>query len=251
MRPECSGNDAVSQLHKGFRVKQHKPWKLWVGMCLVLLLFWGFFTMGQAYQSYRLMQLDMEKATLLSRIDELESRNHKLVKKNAQLEGSSKVEHQANKEAAKTIVALQRENLAQKEELVFYQGIVSPENAAVGVNLQSFQVKPNNNQKSLVYKLVLTKQGKISRKLKGGVEIIIRGEEDGEAKELKLSDIRLENPGKATNFDFKYFQVFEGNITFPEKFTPYEVEIGINPATKKVKSFSETISWARVMPEDL
>jgi len=241
----------MSRLHKGFRVKQHKPWKLWVVICVVLLLFWAFFVMGEAYQSYQLMQLDMEKATLLSRIEELESRNHNLVKKNAQLEGSSKIEHDAYQQAARTLAKLQRANLAQKEELVFYQGIVSPENAALGVNLQSFLVKRKNNQKSLSYKLVLTKQGKISRKLKGNVKITIRGEDDGDAKEFKLSDIRLENPGKATNFDFKYFQVFEGDIAFPEKFTPFEVEIGIKPTTKKVKSFSETISWARVMSEDL
>ena len=241
----------MSQPHKGFRVKQHKPWKLWLGICLVFLLFWGFFVMGQAYQSYQLMQLDLEKATLLSRIDELESRNHKLVRKNAQLDGSSKIERDAYLQARKTLAQLHRENLAQKEELIFYQGIVSPENAALGVNLQSFEVKQKNNQKSLSYKLVLTKQGKISRKLKGDVKIIIRGEDDGGPKEFKLTDIRLENPGKATNFDFKYFQVFEGDIAFPEKFTPYEVEIGINPTTKKVKSFSETISWTRVMSEDL
>ena len=97
----------------------------------------------------------------------------------------------------------------------------------------------------------MTKQGKINRKLKGGVKITIRGEDNGVTKELILADIKLENPGKTTNFNFRYFQVFEGDIKFPEKFTPYEVEIGINPTTKKVKSFTETISWARVMPEDL
>ena len=173
-----------------------------------------------------------------------------MVKKNAQLEGASKIEHDAYLRAGQTLVKMEREILAQKEDLIFYQGIVSPENAALGVNLQAFQVKRKNNQKSLSYKLVLTKQGKISRKLKGGVKITIRGEDDSGEKELKLSDIKLENPGKATNFNFRYFQVFEGDIEFPEKFTPYEVEIGINPTTKKVKSFSETISWARVMSED-
>jgi hypothetical protein len=241
----------MSQPHKGFRVKQHKPWKLWVGVLIVLLLFWASFALGQAYQSYQLMQLDLERATLLSRIEELESRNHNLVKKNAQLEGSSKIEHDANKKASQALAKMEREILAQKEELVFYQGIVSPENAALGVNLQSFEVRPKSNQKALSYKLVLTKQGKITRKLKGGVKITIRGEDDVGTKELKLSDIKLENPGKDTKFNFRYFQVFEGDITFPEKFTPYEVEIGINPTTKKVKSFSETISWARVVSEDL
>ncbi len=240
----------MSRAHKGFKVKQHKPWKLWVSIIMVLLLFWGFFVLGQAYQSYQLMQLDLERATLLSKIDELESRNHTLVKNNAQLEGSSKIENDAYQRASRTLVKLQRQILAQKEELIFYQGIVSPANAALGVNLQSFQVKSKNNQKPLSYKLVLTRQGKISRKLRGSVKITIRGEDAGGVKEYKLSNIRLENPGKATKFNFKYFQVFEGDIAFPEEFTPFEVEIDINATTKKVKSFTETISWARVMLED-
>jgi cell division protein FtsB len=240
----------MSRAHKGFKVKQHKPWKLWVSIIMVLLLFWGFFVLGQAYQSYQLMQLDLERATLLSKIDELESRNHTLVKNNAQLEGSSKIENDAYQRASRTLVKLQRQILAQKEELIFYQGIVSPANAALGVNLQSFQVKSKSNQKPLSYKLVLTRQGKISRKLRGSVKITIRGEDAGGVKEYKLSNIRLENPGKATKFNFKYFQVFEGDIAFPEEFTPFEVEIDINATTKKVKSFTETISWARVMLED-
>jgi len=240
----------MSRAHKGFKVKQHKPWKLWVSIIIVLLLFWGFFVLGQAYQSYQLMQLDLERATLLSKIDELEARNHMLVKNNAQLEGSSKIENDAYQRASRTLVKLQREILAQKEELIFYQGIVSPANAALGVNLQSFQVKSKKNQKPLNYKLVLTRQGKISRKLRGSVKITIRGEDAGGEKEYKLSEIRLANPGKATKFNFKYFQIFEGEIAFPDEFTPFEVEIDINATTKKVKSFTETISWARVMLED-
>ena len=70
----------MSIAHKGFKVKQHKPWKMWISIIVVLLLFWAFFVLGQAYQSYQLMQLDLERATLLSKIDELESRNHTLVK---------------------------------------------------------------------------------------------------------------------------------------------------------------------------
>ena len=42
---------------------------------------------------------------------------------------------------------------------------------------------------------------------------------------------------------------FEGDIALPVGFQPFEVEIGIKPTTKKVKSFSETISWTRVLSE--
>jgi hypothetical protein len=240
----------VSQRHGGFQVKQYRPWKLWLGLLIALLLFGVFFKLGNEYQSYQMIRLNLEREALVSRIDELEARNDSLVKENAQLGGVSKIEHEAYKRANQTLIELQQVILTQKEELIFYQGIVSPENAALGVNLQSFEVKARSSPNLYSYKLVLTKQGKISKKLKGSSAIIVRGELDGGIKELKLSKLKLENPGKATKFNFRYFQVFEGDFELPEGFVPYEVEIKINPTTKQVKSYSEAVAWAELISED-
>ncbi len=224
---------------------------MWVGIGVILVLLGISFGLGEAYQSYELRLAMLERETLLSQISELESRNQNLVQKNAQLAGSSRIEHDAYLQANQNLVKLERELLSQKEELVFYQGIVSPKNTAFGINLQSFEVKQKINRNQHNYKLVLTKRGESNRKLRGRVRVTIRGEDNGKVREMKLSDIKLENPGKAIKFDFKYFQVLQGNIEFPEKFTPYEVEININSTTKKVKSITETISWARLVPEDI
>lgn len=242
----------MSQLHRGFQVRHYKPWKMWVGTGIVLGLLAVFFGLGNEYQSRELKLVRLERETLLQKISELELRNHNLVQKNAQLAGSSRVEHNAYLEASESLVKLQKELSSQEEELAFYQGIVSPESEAFGINLQSFEVIQKGSQNQHNYKMVLTKRGESNKKLRGSVQVTIRGEDDdGQAREMKLSDIKLDNPGKAIKFEFKYFQVLQGDIEFPEKFTPYEVEISINSTTKKVKSISETISWARLMPEDL
>ena len=224
---------------------------MWVGIGVILVLLGIAFGLGKAYQSYELRHAMLERETLLSQISELEARNQNLVQKNAQLAGSSRIEHDAYIQANKNLVKLQRDLLSQKEELVFYQGIISPKNTAFGINLQSFEVKQKINRNQHNYKLVLTKRGESNRKLRGSVRVTIRGEDNGKIREVNLSDIKLENTGKAIKFDFKYFQVLQGDIEFPEKFTPYEVEISINSTTKKVKSVIETISWARLVPEDI
>ena len=239
----------MKQLHRGFQVRQYRPWKVWAGVVLLVLLMAMFFYLGQGYQSYQLGRLQLERETLVSRIAELETRNHNLVQKNAHLEGSSKIEHDAYELANQELVRLQQELLTQKEELVFYRGIVSPKDAALGVNLQSFEVRKKNNQNQYSYKMILTKSGKSTKRIRGGANVVIRGENNGSVSELKMTDLALENPGKATKFAFKYFQVFEGDIALPDGFVPFEVEIGIKPTTKKVKSFSETISWTQVVSE--
>ena len=239
----------MSRLHGGFKVRQHKPWKIWLGiLSLVALLILSFY-LGENYQAYELNRLQLERETLLSRVAELESRNHSLVEKNAHLEGSSKIEREAYQLANQELVKLQQELLAQKEELVFYQGIVSPSDAALGVNLQSFKVRKKNSQNQYSYKMVLTKNGKSTKKVKGGASVLIRGETDDGVDEFKIADLALEKSPKDTKFSFRYFQVFEGDIALPDGFVPFEVEIGIKPTTKKVKSFSETISWTRVLSE--
>jgi len=73
----------LSSLHGGFQVRQYRPWKVWVG-CLLLLVFLAVsFHLGRSYQSYELDRALLERETLITRIDELESRNHKLVQENA------------------------------------------------------------------------------------------------------------------------------------------------------------------------
>ena len=207
------------------------------------------FYVGRAYQSHELDRALLERETLITRIAELESRNHKLVQENAHLEGGSKVEREAYEHANRELVRLQQELLAQKEELVFYRGIVSPSNAALGVNLQSFEVRKKNSQNHYSYKMILTKSGKSTKKVTGGTKILIRGESNGSVSELNISDLLLENSSKGTKFAFRYFQVFEGDISLPDGFEPFEVKIGIAPTTKKVKAFSETISWTEVLSE--
>jgi len=239
----------LRSLHRGFQVSRHQPWKIWFSLVMLIGLMVMFFYLGRGYQDYQLQRLELERETLQSRIDELESRNHNLVQKNAHLLGASKIERDAYELANQELVRLQQELLEQKEELVFYRGIVSPSDAELSVNLQSFAVRKKNSQDQYSYKMILTKSGKSTIKVRGDTKITIRGEQDGKVSEVEISELALEKEDTNTKFAFRYFQVFEGDIALPEGFEPFEVEIGIKPTTNKVKSFSETISWTRVLSE--
>jgi len=239
----------LSKLHSGFQVRQYRPWKVWFGLVVVAGLLVAAFYAGQSYQAYQLQRVLLERDTLESRIDDLETRNHSLVQQNAQLEGGSKIEREAYQQANQELIRLQQELLAQREELVFYRGIVAPSDTTLGVNLQSFEVRKKNSQNQYSYKLILTKSGKSTKRVSGDTEMLIRGESDGNVTELALTDLVVENSSKATKFAFRYFQVFEGDIILPDGFEPFEVKIGVKPTTKNVKAFTETISWADVLSE--
>jgi hypothetical protein len=233
----------VSGGHVGFRVRQHNPWRLWVGAALFLFLLVVVFLLGRAYQSFELSRLELKQETLESRISELESRNENLVHKNAQLTGASKIEHDAYEKANKTLVGLQKEILELKEQLVFYQGIVSPEQLALGINVQSFELVKKNDLGLYSYKLVLTKRGKSSQYVKGSIDFLVKGQVGDEQKNLRLKEIKQEFKDKDVKFTFRYFQVFEGEFLLPAQFEPYDIDLMIKPTTKKIKDFTETVSW--------
>jgi cell division protein FtsB len=237
----------MSKAHLGFQVREHNPWRIWLGVALILFLLVIMFLLGRAYQGYELSELKLIQETMQARIAELEQRNESLVKKNAQLDGTSKIEHDAYEKSNQSLVKLQREMLELKEELVFYQGIVSPEELALGVNIQSFELTPRNDKGLYAYKLVLTKRGKSNQVVKGGIELQIAGSLHDEPVDLPLQKIKQEYNEKDVLFSFRYFQVFEGELLLPESFEPSDVELAIKPTTRKIKNFTETISWSQAL----
>lgn len=237
----------MSKAHGGFQVRQHNPWRFWLVSALVLLLLLVMFLFGRAYQSYEVTQLKFQKQTLQARIEELEARNARLVKTNARLESDSRIEHDAYTQSKGSLLALQKKLLEMKEQLVFYQGIVSPEELSLGVNIQSFELARKGDLGLYYYKLVLSKRGKSSKFVKGRFDFIVKGKRDEKPLDLPLKQIKQGYSDKDTKFSFRYFQVFEGELMLPEKFEPYDIQLKINPTTKKIKSFSETISWAQAV----
>lgn len=205
------------------------------------------FLLGRAYQSYELSQVKIVRQTLESRVSELEQRNATLVRKNAQLASDSKIEHDAYEKVNQSLVALQKKILQQKEQLVFYQGIVSPEKLALGINIQSMELNKKNDLGLYSYKLVLTKRGKSSKYVKGKLNFQVKGQVNGAHKDLDMKQIKQSFVDKDAKFSFRYFQVFEGELLLPENFEPYDIELEIKPTTRKIKNFSETISWTQAL----
>lgn len=237
----------MNKAHVGFQVRQHNPLRLWLGAGLLILLLVIMFLLGRAYQSYELSQLKLIRETLEGRVSELEQRNATLVRKNAQLASDSKIEHDAYEKVNESLVQLQKKLLQQKEELVFYQGIVSPEKLALGINIQSIELNKKNNLGLYSYKLVLTKRGKSSQYVKGDLNFQIKGQINGAQKDLDMKQLKQNFEKSDAKFSFRYFQVFEGEILLPENFKPYDIELEIKPTTRKIKNFSETISWTQAL----
>ncbi|AQS37681.1 hypothetical protein Sps_02527 [Shewanella psychrophila] len=100
-------------------------------------------------------------------------------------------------------------------ELAFYRSIMAPESIADGVAINGLEFTPSLLPSQYRLKLILTQLQKRKQSLKGRAEFTFVGVQDGKVVELSLAKLTGD---KSLNFQFRYFQVLEAEITLPESF---------------------------------
>jgi hypothetical protein len=209
---------------------------------LLLLAGWGLFHLGEIKGVADRDDFLSERDTYAEQIEELTSRNRDLLARNAQLERSSQIEHNAYLDVKSSLTKLQDELLELQKEVAFYQSIVSPE-LKEGLKVQSFQLLETGLGEQVRYSLVLTKSGKNDRYVQGNVEMKITGARQGERASLSVTEVSSE-AADSMKFRFRYFQNLEGNVTLPTDFEPEEIEILVKPTSKGVDPIEIRVSWA-------
>lgn len=228
-------------------VKLHRPWLtrmlLALGIIALLVGGWTLFDYGRYLAGYNRAECADERQTLLAVRKKLEKDVDRLREQKALLERAAQIEQEAYSELDTTLKELQGEILELKEELAFYRGIVSPQDASSGLHLQRFKIEANGESRHYRYKLVLTQVLKNDRMATGKVRLSIDGMMRDQPRTLKLKDLT----GKRVNelgYRFKYFQKLEGNLKLPQGFTPFRINVQIIPHNRKRNGIKRTINWS-------
>ncbi len=228
-------------------VKPHRPWltRMLLGLGIIALLIggWTLFDYGRYLAGYNRAECADERQTLLAVRKKLEQNVDSLREQKALLERAAQIEREAYNELDTTLKELQGEILELKEELAFYRGIVSPQDASSGLHLQRFKIEANGESQRYRYKLVLTQVLKNDRMATGKVRLSIDGMMGNQTRTLKLKELS-EKRVNELNYRFKYFQKLEGNLKLPQGFTPFRVKVQIIPRNRKRNSIEKTINWS-------
>lgn len=217
------------------RILIYRSWQLWtlllVTLGLVLAGGWWLYQLGKYQGGEQLIQMEREHSALHEQIATLERERERLGERMAVLERSSQVDHQASMEVRQSLGALQEELTAAREELAFYQGIMSPGDVQPGLRVQKLQWEPGAAEGSFRYDLMLTQVKRNDRVARGVVHLSIVGDQEGKPATLELAKITQPAIEKL-HFRFRYFQHFEGEIQLPASFRPRTVRIKLAPKGK-------------------
>ncbi len=220
--------------------EEDSPWRRIGLAALVLALLvagWGIFEYGRYRAGYDRMAFKDIRQKLEQSNASFEAELRKLRKEKLDLEQTMRIESQAYAQVRKDLMGLQDELLELKEELAFYRGIISPNDANRGLQIQRFTLTKGSGERSWHYKLVLTRVLKNRGTARGTVEILVEGvsSESGITKQLTLSGISVPRL-RQLRYNFKYFQNIEGEIQLPAGFAPSRVILILKPGGKGNKT---------------
>ncbi|MBD3670787.1 MAG: hypothetical protein HUJ29_08430 [Gammaproteobacteria bacterium] len=229
-------------------VKSHNPKRRWVLLATLFVVTvaagWGLFEYGRYSAGYDSLSASAEMQHMEKEKLSLERHIVQLREQKTALEQSQQVDQMAYDRVRQELKEKQDENLELKEELAFYRGIVSPEEAAHGLRIQTLSITKNAKEGSFHYKLVLTQVLKNDRLARGDVDVVIEGirAEDGQQETLNLSEVAVPKI-RSMNFRFKYFQAFEGDMEMPDGFVPIRVSVTVDPSSRRLKSVQKVFDW--------
>ena len=155
---------------------------------------------------------------------------------------STDIDSRAYAEVNDHLRKLQQELLLAKEEVSFYQGIMS-DGKGRGVRIHSFLMEPAEEAGRYRFQLVLTRSSEDDSVLTGTVLLIVDGDEGGISTRFHISRIGAEKQD-AIYFRFRHFQRLNGEIALPKEFKPSSVEVEALTVIKdKTVSVRETFPW--------
>lgn len=192
------------------------------------------------------VSLGQETRRLWEKNRNLEQENKRLSERIIMLERATEIDNQASANVHEDMKRLQDEIYKLKEELVFYQGIVTTTGSAEGLKIQGMQVEKLPEANNYHFKLILTHITKDDIVVEGTIEILLEGMQAGAARELNIADVVLNAP-LDLSFKFRNFKRVEGNMVLPEGFTPRRVNVRLQPKDAKLSNVKRIFNWSEMI----
>ena len=163
------------------------------------------------------------RRAMRDQIAELLATRDTLERRIAILERDRQVERKAYQDVERHLVDLQDEILGLREEVAFYEAIVSSP-ATKHLSIQTLSLTRAGSGNVWRFQVVLTRNTKSDNVLAGSIELAVQGEQEGETRRLPLSELTVDRVG-ALSFQFRYFQRLEGRLILPAGFVPQRVVV--------------------------
>lgn len=166
---------------------------------------------------------------------ELETARGTLVERERQLQ----IEKASQTELARTVVQLQEENAALKEDLGFLRRLMSSGATPEGIAVSDLKVEREAQPNEFRYRMLLVQGGQRKQDFKGRVQIVAR---IARGAALSTQTYPEGDPGEAGAFEFRFYHRVEGRFAIPADAVLRSVDVRIVAVPGGQVKLSRTIN---------
>lgn len=214
-------------------------------LVLVITCLYCGYRIGNFFHSYQQLTLQQQQ----TRLDSLYQKQADQVRIINRLEVELEVERLANHKSQNLLKESEQAHYQVKKQLAFYEKVMAPEKQAEGIIIDDFSISSTGSANHYRFQVALVQQQKKKRYAKGHIQLIFSGSMADKPNKIALNKIS-QLTKKELSFSFKYFQIIEGEFTFPKGFTPEKVALStVLPKGKwqKGSQINENYLWQKVI----
>lgn len=207
----------------------------WLAVVLTACVF---SLLGYYYADVRTLQLVEQNQSLTQQLDIANQRATEAANKAIAMEQEKAIDLVAKKQSQEMLKELQISVQKLTKDLSFYKGIMSSNAVNSGLQISQLEIRAARAPGRYPFKLVLAQISDQAADVSGRVTIRVSGIQDG-----KTVEVTVESEPPEMDFNFKYFQDIEGELTLPESLQPEQIKIQIQAKGKKSTKIERVFNW--------
>jgi hypothetical protein len=204
------------------------------------------FELGRYQSGYSVMDHRRTIAAVREQLDAERAVSDELRRQLAIAQTSKEIDRETYSLVEANLADLQAQIQAQEEELVFYRGIVSPQDGVAGLRIQSLDALPADAENHYSLRLVLVQAIVHSRKVSGVVKLQLEGMRDGQTVSFDGAEILADGGDYDMDYEFRYFQGLECELALPVGFEPARVNVEIWPNDARAEKVMQSYEWSAI-----
>lgn len=238
-------------------VREDSPTRRWLWVISLAAIFgcasYGLYLVMRSQLPYDWEQVQIERGKLEAQRSELNREIRRLRDENAEqaeriviLQRGVDIDRESTAELRTALRDLQAELEAQKEQLAFYRGIVSPDESRAGMRIYELSLQQAGAEANrYTFDLMLIQAVRHNRRVTGQVGFSVHGIRDGEETSLSGEELGIGGSGKL-DFAFRYFQEIRGSFLLPPDFAPTFIKVHVHGSSGKAGQFVKEFPWHEV-----
>lgn len=204
------------------------------------------FELGRYESGYSLLRQNRERAQLAADLEAERATSDELRRQLAIAETAGEIDRETYAQVKATLGDLEAKIQAQEEELVFYRGIVSPQDRVAGLRIQSLEVEPSDGEGGYVVRLLLVQAIVHNRRVSGAVKLQLEGIKDGQMASFDAAELVAAGESYDMAYEFRYFQGLETELELPAGFEPQRMIVEIWPNEARAERINQTFEWPAI-----